>query len=354
MFIPDNVTKVKGTHYEQGKMQGEKVVDIIKKNVVSIKSSIAESNVKEEYYNELLKENLRFIEKVEPDILEEMKGISDGSGIKFEDIALINIPHYYMLDILPNECSSILARGSATFDGNTYLIKNRDLRTTAYQVVLEREYINGDKIVEVNGAGIITYPGIGMNKYGLALSTSGVWSKRIPVDIADISKTHILINTHLILERCKSVDEAVEFLRNTPRVNGMNLMIVDRSKAVAVEATRNKIFIEEDKSGILARTNHYTSEELRGLSKNPEEYQSTYKRLERIKSFLNEKYGDIKFQDMLEIASDHENGSVNCICRHGVDESEAKTVSSSLIVLEDKKMWTALCNPCEALKLSHV
>lgn len=304
-----------------------------------------------------MEENLGFIEKAEPDMYEEMKGISEGAEIDFNDITIINIPLYFMLDIFPNECSSILARGSATYDGNTYLIKNRDMRSfTLNQIVLEREYINGDKIVEVNGAGILTYPGNGMNKYGLAISTTGVWSKKIPVDIADISKTHILINVHFILERCKSVDEAVKFLNNIKRMNGINLLIADRSKAVAVEATRDKIVIEEDNNGILVRTNHYLSEELRGLNKSPKEYQSTYKRLDRIKSFLHKKYGNIKFQDMLEIASDHENAPYNCICRHryGADESEAKTVSSSLIVLEDMQVWTALCNPCEALKLSYV
>lgn len=360
MFTPEGIVKVKGTPYEQGKQQGEKTADIIKKNVINIKKSIAKSNVnvKEKYYNKLLKENLGFIEKAEPEVYEEMKGISEGAEIDFSDIAIINIPLYFMLDIFQNECSSILARGNATFDGNTYLIKNRDMRYfTLNQIVLEREYINGDKIVEVNGAGILTYPGNGVNKYGLAISTTGVWSKRIPVEIAEASKLPILINVHFILERCKSVNEAVKFLNNTKRMNGINLLIADRSKAIAVEATRNKIIIEEDKNGILARTNHYLSEELRELNKSPEEYLSTYKRLERIRSFLYKKYGNIKFQDMLEIASDHENAPSNCICRHrhrGADESESKTVSSSLIVLEDMQVWTALCNPCEALKLSCV
>jgi hypothetical protein len=132
MFIPENVIKVKGTYYEQGKLQGEKVADIIVKNIDSIKRSISKSNINEKYYTELLEKNLRFIEEFEPDIFEEIRGISDGSGIEFQDIALINIPHYYMLNILPNECSSILARGRATFDGSTYLIKNRDLTTTVH------------------------------------------------------------------------------------------------------------------------------------------------------------------------------------------------------------------------------
>ncbi|KUK71953.1 MAG: hypothetical protein XD91_1624 [Clostridiales bacterium 38_11] len=357
MFIPEGVIKVKGTPYEQGKQQGEKIGDIIKENVINIKQSIAKSNVKEKYYNELLEENLGFIEKAEPDVYEEMKGISDGAKIDFNDIAIINIPIYFMLDIFPDECSSILARGNATFDGNTYLIKNRDMKLPTFkQIVLERGYINGDNIVEVNGAGIVTYPGNGINKYSLAISTTGVWSKKIPVDVADISKTDVLINVHFILESCKNVDEAIKFLNNIKRMNGINLLIADRSKAVAVEVTRDKIVLEEDEDGILVRTNHYLSEELRRLNKSPKEYQSTYKRLDRIKNFLHKKQGNIKFQDMLEIASDHENAPYSCICRHryGADESEAKTVSSSLIVLEDKQVWTALCNPCEALKLSYV
>ena len=360
MFKSESVIKVKGTHYEQGKQQGEKVVDVIKENVINIKRRIAKFNVlKEHPYNELLEKNLRFIEKAEPNIYEEMKGISEGSKIDFNDIAIINVPLYFMF-LFPEGCTSILARGSATFDGNTYLIKNRDMMQFPLQhIVLEREYMNGNKTVEVNGAGIITWPGNGINKYGLAISTSGVWSKKIPVNIADISNAYIQVMPNSILERCKSVDEAVDFINNTKRMNGYNFLIADKSKAVAVEVTRDKIFIEEDKNGILIRTNHYLSEELRGLNESPKENQSaynqsTYKRLERAKSFLDKKHGNIKLQDMLEIVSYHENAPYCCLCRHKVDECDSKTAYSSLIVLEDMQVWTALCNPCEALKLSYV
>jgi len=187
----------------------------------------------------------------------------------------------------------------------------------------------------------------------LAATTTGAWSKKIPVDIADNARSHILINIHSLLEQCGTVDEALDFLRKLPRMNGINLIIADDRKAVAVEATRDRLVVEESKDGVLVRTNHYTSAELKGLNPDEKEYPSTFRRHERITGYLAEKQGKIRFQDMLEIASDHENGE-NCVCRHGLGANKGKTISTSIVVLEDRQIWTALCNPCEALNLSRV
>lgn len=343
-----------GTPYEQGKQQGEKAAILIANNVHSIKEKISKFNISQTDYEELLKENLNFLKANEPAMMEEMHGIADGSKIALADIELINLPLYFVMNWLSQECSSILARGFATFDGKTYLVKNRDMANQLEHVILHREYSNTNKLIEINGAGIITYPGNGLNSHGLALATSGVWSKRMNFDLAMINKSHSLINSHLILERCKSVDEAVEYLKTEKRMTGMNFVIADREKALAVEATQDCVYVTDTNRDIIVRTNHYLTSELSCLNRSPEEYSSTYKRYERANEYLHKKYGNVKFQDMLEIASDHQNGFQDSLCRHDDDTNESKTVYSSIIVLEDYQVWTALCNPCEALRISYI
>jgi len=352
VYTPQRVVKVEGKPYEKGLQQGERVAEMIAGNVAAVRKSVVESGLREERYRRVMEENLRYVGSVEPAMVEEMRGIADGGRIPFNDVALINIPAYFMLDIIPNECSSFLARGGATLDGLTYMAKNRDMRTDVQQIVLERREADGSAIVETNGAGILTYPGMGISSRGLAVTTTGAWSKKIPVDMADSARTHLLINIHSILERCATVEEALDFLRKTRRMNGLNLLIADAKRAVAVEATRDRIVVEEAGGGTLVRTNHYTSEELRPLNPDAGEYPSTFKRHERISAFLSERRGRIRFQDMLEIASDHENGD-NCVCRHGLGANKGVTVSSSIAVLEEGRMWTSLGNPCESLCLSR-
>lgn len=345
---------IKGSAYDQGKTQGELAKDLIKKNVETINEGIKRLKIQPKEYKDLLKNNLTFYEKYEPEIVEELKGISDGSGIPLEEIHLINVPLFFVLKWLPQECTSILARGSATLDGKTYLIKNRDMGSEKVKhVVLNREYEDGRKITEVNGAGIITFPGSGMNNAGLAVSTSGVWSDKMDFDLERIKESHILLNMHIILEECETVDEAIDYLKNVKRMSGMNFILADKNKAVAVEATQDDIKVMEAEDGILVRSNHYISPELEHLNPGIEGYPSTYMRYERATSYLKARLGQIRFQEILAIASDHENGPASCLCRHEEkDNVGSATIYTSMSVIEDGQTWTILSNPCEAIKLS--
>lgn len=71
----------------------------------------------------------------------------------------VNIPAYFMADRFSQESSMLLARGKATADGFTYLIKNRDMRLLLRQAVLSKTDPDGVCIIELDGAGTVTYPG---------------------------------------------------------------------------------------------------------------------------------------------------------------------------------------------------
>ncbi|WP_248928228.1 C45 family autoproteolytic acyltransferase/hydolase [Paenibacillus hamazuiensis] len=347
--------RVRGSEFEQGKQQGEQAAHLIAANVVRFKKSLAQFKMMQSEYQDLIRKNLGFLEKAEPGVVAEMKGISEGANIPFEDILLINIPLYFILRWLPQECSSILARGQATFDGKTYLVKNRDMGGDRVEhVILHREYEDGGVSIEVNGAGIVTYPGSGLNKHGLAVSTSGVWSKQMTFDLNRADSAHALLNARLILEKCRDIHEAIDYLKAEKRMSGMNFVFADHKQAAAVEVTVDNVYVSPDEDGIIVRSNHYLTPDIAHLNQSGETYPSSYRRYERATSYLMQKHGQIKFQDMLEIASDHEHGPINTICRHSVEEGGAVTIYTSITVLEDSQVWTTLTNPCEALRVAYI
>jgi len=349
------VLHVSGTEYEQGKQQGEKAADLIAKNVARFKNAIRQYDHLNLDYGGLIRRNTAFLEKREPGVAAEIQGIADGSGIPYEDILLINIPLYFILKWLPQECSQFLAWRSATLDGKTYLVKTRDMGGEWVEhVILRRAYADGKVSVEVNGAGIVTYPGSGMNRHGLAVSTSGVWSHRMTFDLDAVDRAHALLNSRHILEKCRTVEDAVDYLNNEPRMSGMNFVVADKHRAAALEVTRDRVIVSGNDDGIIVRTNHYVAPELRHLNPDAESYPSTYKRYERAVSFLRSRAGAIRFQDMLEIATDHENGPVNTICRHAAEPGGAVTIYCSIMIPEDGQVWTSLINPCEALRLTYI
>lgn len=346
----NSMVKVKGTPYEQGVMQGTELREVILHNIREVGKKMASDHVDMVRYEEFVKKNAAFLKQAHSDIFEEMKGISDGAEIPFDDILMLNIPAYFMTGYFNQECSMIMARGKATADGCTYVIKNRDMSTYIEQAVIEREYPDGLKIVEINGAGTVTYPASGMNSYGVGVTTTGFWSAKAPSDLEAAEYSHIFLNVHLLLAKCRTAREALEYVKNSPRMNGLNIIIVDREDAWLAEMTRDEVSIEKDNgSGILFRTNHYRSERLSHLNPEETEYPSTYFRYRRMEEMLGKQYGRIRFQDLFRIMSDHENG-VNAICRHPQEGAPSRTISTSLFVLEDGEAWTTLGNPCDSLK----
>lgn len=345
---------VKGTPYEQGITQGRELRETILRNIGEVEEKLKKDQADPVRYQEFVRRNASFMEKSHAKIWEEMKGISDGSGISFEKILMLNIPAYFMTQYLCQECSMIMARGKATADGMTYVIKNRDMSTYIEQAVIEREYPDGLRIVEVNGAGTVTYPASGMNSFGLGAATTGFWSKQASPDLETADAAHIFVNIHLLLEKCRTAREALVQIERLPRMNGLNIILVDSEDAFLVEMTKDRISVKEDGGrGLLFCTNHYLSEEFRRLNPEREEYPSTFLRYERISELLEERYGRIRFQDLFRIMSDHENGG-NAVCRHPGGGYPGWTMSTSLFVLEDREAWTTLDNPCKNLRYSLI
>jgi len=348
------IIEVYGTPYEQGVQQGQQLKAIILKNVAIVRKGMADNNMETEKYRDFVSRNLMFMKEIHPDIYDEIRGISDGSGIPFEEIVYLNIPAYFMDEYFNQECSMLMVRGKASLDGNTYVIKNRDMSMYIEQIVLRREYPDGMRIVEINGAGTVTYPACGLNSYGLGVTNTGFWSSKVISDTEFVDSAHIFLNSHILLAECKTAREALEHLSKTPRMNGLNVILVDKQDAFCVEMTKNDICVmKDDGCGVLFRSNHYISEKFRALNPSETEYASTFRRYERIEELVKERYGKLRFQDLFRIMSDHKNG-VNAICRHVQEGVASKTVSCSMFVLEEGEAWSTIGNPCESLRFTSI
>lgn len=350
------IITVSGTPYEQGRQQGEALKEVIARNVRLVEEKLAKSKVDMEFYRGYIARNAAFLERRHPEQIEEIRGIAEGAGLPYEKLLILNIPAYFLTDYFSQECSMLLVRAPASIDGNTYLIKNRDMGTYIEQCVLHRKLPQGGEIVEVNGAGTVTYPATGMNSFGLGVATTGFWSDLAKPDLEEIGDAHIFVNVRVLLEQCKTVDEVLECLKTYPRMNGLNIIAADPTQAVVIETTRDNMYIQRDNgSGVLWRTNHYMLPEISPLNPPPQKYQSTHSRYARIGEMVRERLaqGKIRFQDIWRIMSDHENG-VNCICRHPSEGYPAWTASSSMVCLEDREAWTTIGNPCENLRYTKL
>jgi len=345
---------VKGSPYEQGVEQGKQLVDLIHHNTEVIRTKLRDAKCDNQRYWDFVERNVLFMKERHQNLYDEMRGIANGSGIPFKDILMINIPAYFLTEQLRQECTMLLARGKATLDGKTYVIKNRDMGMDVRQVVIHHIYDDGTSIVEVNGAGIVTYPASGMSSHGLGVTTTGFWSAKAPTAMDRVDAAQIFMNVHLILANCKTAKEALEYIKTTPCMNGLSIIVVDEHDAYVLEMTNDGFVLQEDDgSGILFRSNHYMTDELKHLNPDPIKFTSTYFRAKRVDELLKESYGKLRFQDFFRILSDHKDG-INCLCRHPQGEVLGRTVSTSMFVLEDREAWTSLGNPCMNLRFAKL
>lgn len=346
-----------GSYYDQGFSHGRAAKKLIGENLALIHQILSEKKSDLELYTSFVSKHFKNVFNLEPYLEEELRGIADGSGYSFWDIMMLNANFYFFADKIvaaPEECSVIIAGPQATLDRKTYFIKNRDMLYPFQTVILERRFEDGVRISEVDLAGIVTFPGSAFNHYGLGVSTTGVWSPNIPLDFGLIGNLPYSFSPHTFVRNFKTVDEVLAFLEGKYpyKISHSNLFLIDPTKAVRVETTDKGFRVCEWKNDLLVGTNHFHHPDFLPYNPDRAHYQSTYQRYDRAMEMLEENYGRLRFQDMLEIASDHMHGE-NCLCRHG-ENGGGITICSTITCLEDQKSWTAVRNPCEALIPSHI
>jgi isopenicillin-N N-acyltransferase-like protein len=288
-----------------------------------------------------------------PELLDELHGVAEGSGVDYAELLHLNLNTdvaYARAYAMVMDCTQVLVTGSATLDGRTYVAKTRDLtQGPTGHVLLHREYADGTFRNEFQIAGQLTLP-VGVNSFGVSVTTSGQWSKRIVVDLARGDSAWHILNLQPVLRHARSVDQAVEIIRAQPRVAGMLAMVADGRRAVALEVTDSDVFEFEPQDGILVRTNHFLSPELRPLAPTLDENHGTYDRFARACELATRYSGLHSVHTLLGILSDHAEPPRESICRHAGGQTSGQTHAATVVCPQEHTMWTAFGNPCESLQ----
>jgi isopenicillin-N N-acyltransferase-like protein len=346
------VLYLSGSPYEQGKQLGQGAADLIRENVrqaALLRTRVADG-VDMASYDALTRRNEAWVAREFPELLDELHGVAESSGVDYLDLLHLNVNTdvaYAKAYALVFDCTQVLATGAATVDGKTYIGKTRDLSAGPHgHVLLHREYDDGTFRNEFQVAGQMTLP-VGINSHGVAVTTSGQWSERVVVDFSRADRAWHILNWQPVLRHARSVDEALDMIRAQPRVAGMNAMLADAHKAVALEVTDTEVHVFEPEDGILVRTNHFLSPELQHLAPTVEENRGTFDRYQRAHEMATQRRGSINQMDLVRILSDHSDAPIESICRH---DGPGRTYAATVVCTQDRTMWTAFGNPCEGMQ----
>jgi len=207
---------------------------------------------------ERLKEGNRLLEMNErwcPGLNEEIEGFASELGIRPEAVV------YYTATIpRTGLCSQIAVLPDRSKTGTTLCARSYEW-STEDEMTLRTVRIPGRAAhtgFSVFGFGRLD----GLNEHGLWVSITAA-NPATPLPENEGFRFWALTRT--ILDRCRTVDEAIEIAKPFPLAFHLSLLVADKDgKAALIEKGPNRQSIRLVSSGFIHSTNHYTLPETRG------------------------------------------------------------------------------------------
>ncbi len=248
----------KGSFFEIGKQQGE----IYRRNGLNLASIKVDQKI--------VAEQLKVYQKHYPQLLEEIEGIAIGGN--FDKEKLLHV--YLALEIIsfanrfkmPLSCTIF---GIKT-DHGTFIGRNLDWLPITEKVMepYKREAKDCYKLLAISDM-FIGSPSDVEDKFLFYDTIDVINEKGLFVGITYAFGTTWSYGlswkelTRIIGERCATVDEALEILKNMPVSIPKNFFIADKAGNMAVvEHNSDKYKIIYPKNNLLIQTNHYLDQEL--------------------------------------------------------------------------------------------
>src|SRR5438067_7709190 len=84
---------VHGTPYEQGRQLGQGATDLIRENVQQANALVKRiaSDLDLSAYQAMTRRNETWVTREYPELLDELHGVADGSGVEYSDLLHLNI-----------------------------------------------------------------------------------------------------------------------------------------------------------------------------------------------------------------------------------------------------------------------
>jgi isopenicillin-N N-acyltransferase-like protein len=242
------------------------------------------------------------------------------------------------------ECSTFaIARG-----GVVRLAKNRDnpAAMRPIQTLLRQEdpAWRGGAVFSVGSLGSIPSASSGINAAGFCMTDTAVRTRDVGIGVL----RYYLMEA--MLARCTSVAEAIALIRGLPHIGGGNLMLADRSGAIAtVELGHTSIAVTElTAPGWLARTNHHLDAALAPRLKEPpgsEPRENSESRLRRLQQALATGPDIWSIEACATLLAAHEGATGEAaLCRHGAETSTHSGVVYDPVAAS---LHLSRGNPCE-------
>ncbi|MBO05392.1 MAG: hypothetical protein CL731_10335 [Chloroflexi bacterium] len=280
-----------------------------------------------------------------PDIVSEMNGTSETSGVPVERLMVLNARN--MLSASTEGCTSVIVDAQASSTGTGFAGQNwdNDPAMSPLSAVITRKGDGKPAFMSWMQPGLVAYMGI--NSEGLGICMNALNG---PSDVTGVP-WYFLVRA--ILES-ESVNAAIATVSSVPRSLTANAAMITKDGPLNLEITPDSVeSLKADTDGILVHTNHCVHP---ALSKNNDQYSAriygqSFERRDRGEKLLTERLsnGSIPVEFAKILLSDHD-GYPTSICRHPNNDPFTGWQSSVVsIILEpgQNQIQVSNGNPCE-------
>lgn len=242
-----SILHIGGSYYDMGYQHGYLLKDLIPINLRAQLSYFEENDYP---YSRILQTYYDMNDTLPSQFYEEMQGMADGSGLPFEDIAVLNtIPAIFNLAGM-GSCCELSLWGPITVNGEMYHIRGWDwtlkikdpVTGTAFQdtqILIVRDPDNAYASIYPEFAGHIFAWG-GFNEKGIAIGETTCRTYDSTLD-GSISSA---FRMRMVLDQASTAQQAVDIMSNN-RGCGWNFVISDANtpQGIPMEQTANILYV---------------------------------------------------------------------------------------------------------------
>jgi len=328
--------KVQGNHFECGQQIGQQFHQVIGAYIQSCKSSPPSGLT----WSDCLLRSQPFLAPMTagyPEIVEELRGVSQATGISFPEIFTTGIEELYANNYSHKNCTDIIATSPAS--AHTLVVHNNDLTPSMSDFItsVEWNFADGTKMFTVGLAGYLVSVGVNNSKIVLTGNELTPNDNKPGIPRAYIARA-ILLAT--------SFDRAIEIATDTNRASSYNNIISTIGKSVSIEGSATSYDLLLPTNGILTHSNHYCSTKMLSYEGKSDNYPSSIERLKSANTQSEHMSHPITLDNLKDILRSHGpdgSPSTNTICRHS---DQAMTVFGIAIDVDAGLVELAAGNPC--------
>ena len=318
--------RFKGTHFEIGKKWGQ----LLKKNHKSLADNIPFEITDE--MKEFSKQCLPYYKKYFPEIVAEIDGIADGQVMDPNFLYTVLFSMYALVRV--TNCSSFIVKN----DQNFLIGRNSDFLTEIEKLYMNCLYDFNESDSYSFSANTTAFVEMedGVNQWGLAIALTSVFPETIKPGM------NVGMILRLLLEKCRSVKEALKLLETLPRCTSGTLVLADPSgEACLVEYTNDTLsyrFLKNN--GYLCATNSFHLPEMLSRKLLVEDDWFAEERYETLENYLSENFQSLGLLEAKQLLG----GKYGFVCQY--DRKTGKdTVWSSIYDLKNNQVYRCEGNP---------